>query len=192
MDETQAHIEAIGDQLRAKISSKFQVSTFLAGFGLAVLTVQISTFWQSAYFPHFLPVSISITLASIIIYIAAILALDTLTWPKRFWKQIPGIVRVPPKLAYLEDDDLWKLKNRMMFYWFSLTIVATGLTVISLILMLWQCSARQRSDETIRETFVYVVDGVIAALIYLAIINAILWCLGRRRQNWKPLGQPPD
>jgi hypothetical protein len=37
-DESQERIEAIGDQLRAKISSKFQTSTFLAGFGLAVLT----------------------------------------------------------------------------------------------------------------------------------------------------------
>ena len=59
-DESQERIEAIGDQLRAKISSKFQTSTFLAGFGLAVLTLQLSTFWQAQRFPCLLPVSISI------------------------------------------------------------------------------------------------------------------------------------
>jgi len=36
-DKSQARIEAIGDQLRAKISSKFQTSTFLVGFGFTVL-----------------------------------------------------------------------------------------------------------------------------------------------------------
>jgi len=39
--ELQARIEAFGDQLRAKISSKFQTSTFLAGLSFAILGIQI-------------------------------------------------------------------------------------------------------------------------------------------------------
>jgi hypothetical protein len=85
--EPRARIEAIGEQLRSKISSKFQTSTFLAGFGFTVLTVQVSTFWQSPRFPYLLPTSISILVVSIVIYIAAVVKLDGLTMPKRFWKE---------------------------------------------------------------------------------------------------------
>ena len=41
-DEEQERIEAIGEQLRAKINSKFQTSTFLAGFAFTILGIQIS------------------------------------------------------------------------------------------------------------------------------------------------------
>jgi hypothetical protein len=36
-------VEAIGDQLRAKINSKFTASTFLAGFALTILSGQVFT-----------------------------------------------------------------------------------------------------------------------------------------------------
>ena len=95
-DEPQARIEAIGDQLRAKISSKFQTSTFLAGFGFAVLTVQLSTFWQSPKFPYLLPTSISFMIASLFLYIAAVIKLDELTMPKRSGrKTLPGKTPMP-------------------------------------------------------------------------------------------------
>jgi hypothetical protein len=148
MDEPQARIEAIGDQLRAKISSKFQTSTFLAGFGLAVLTVQLSTFWQSPKFPYLLPTSISFMVASLFIYIAAVIKLDELTMPKRFWKEDSAKRnRDATRLAYLTDNDLWELQKRMVFYWWYLTIVAASLTAVSLMLMLLPCPPRQLSPS---------------------------------------------
>jgi hypothetical protein len=126
-------------QLRAKISSKFQTSTFLAGFGLAVLTLQVATFWQAAKFPCLLLVSISIMMASICIYIAAVVKLDEITMPKRFWQGASNRGQAPSAaemLAYLKDDDLWELQKRMVFYWWRLTAVATSLTGGSLLLMM--------------------------------------------------------
>jgi hypothetical protein len=68
-DEEQDRLEALGEQLRAKISSKFQTSTFLAGFALAVLGVQISAIvqWPGDAIPIQLFVSISLLLAAFVL-----------------------------------------------------------------------------------------------------------------------------
>ena len=92
--------------------------------------------------------------ASIVIYIAAAIKLEELTMPKRFWKEDPAQKdRVAPRLAYLKDSDLWELQKRMVFYWWYLTIVATGLAAVSLMLRQLPLPPRQLSSEILRETF---------------------------------------
>jgi NhaP-type Na+/H+ or K+/H+ antiporter len=75
-NEYQARIETIGEQLRTKINSKFQTSTFLAGFAFTILGLQISLLRQSAKVPRLLFVSVSLMAVAIILFIKAILKLD--------------------------------------------------------------------------------------------------------------------
>ena len=82
----QTRIEDIGKQLRAKIRSKFQASTFLAGFSFTLLGFQITRLWQPVEIPRLLPVSVALMLLAISLYISAIMKLDELTMPKRFWE----------------------------------------------------------------------------------------------------------
>ena len=192
-DESTKRSEAIGEQLRAKISSKFQTSTFLAGFGFTVLTVQVSTFWQSPKFPHLLPISISMMVMSIFIYIVAVVMFDWLTMPKRFWKEDKDKKDARgSKLAYLEDEDLWGLRHRMVFYWWYLTFAAAILMAASLLLMLLPWFApRNLSGAIIRETFRFTVLGLIFALIYLAILwGRVRWLICHDR--WKKLIRGTD
>ena len=138
-DEAQERVEVIGEQLRAKINSKFQTSTFLAGFAFTVLGIQISALWQwqSQQIPLLLFISISLLVTATILYINAVVRLDELTMPKRFWDEAPDVQEAKPsRLGYLTDDDLWALKERMVFYWVRLTLLATYLTASSLFLML--------------------------------------------------------
>lgn len=191
MDELQARIEAIGDQLRAKISSKFQTSTFLAGLGFAVLTIQITVLWQSQKVPLFLPASISLMVVSICLYIAAVVKLDGLTVPKRFWEEEDRTPRDPDaaRLAYLEDEDLWKLRKQMVFYWTSLTLVATGLTAVSLALMLLPFSSRELTDDVVNEAFLWTVVLLGCMGVYFIVLHIVvlrlkaknLWRLTRAR-----------
>src|SRR5689334_15786829 len=109
MTDSRERTEALGDQLRAKIAGKFQTATFLAGFGLAVLSIQITTLWQSERLPAALPLSIALMAAAVACYVAALTHLDALTMPKRFWGSAPGVA--PPDLqtqmeGYLRDRDL--------------------------------------------------------------------------------------
>ena len=57
-DETR-RVQEIGEQLRGKIASKFQTTTFMAGICFAVLGIQISFLWQAATTPNLLPVALS-------------------------------------------------------------------------------------------------------------------------------------
>jgi Na+/proline symporter len=118
--------------------------------------------------------------ASLFLYIAAVIKLDELTMPKRFWKEDP--TRNDPnasRLAYLTDNDLWELQKRMVFYWLYLTMVAASLTAVSLMLMLLPCSPRQMSDEIVRETFSCAVISFIFVLIYFGILYLIVRLLSR-------------
>lgn len=138
-DEEQERIEAIGEQLRAKINSKFQTSTFLAGFTFTILGIQITALgqWQAATIPLLLYISIALLVGATILYITAIVRLDELTMPKRFWTEDSNLNnQQQSKFAYLTDNDLWAIKNRMVFYWEHLTLNATYITATSLILML--------------------------------------------------------
>jgi MFS family permease len=189
MDESQARIEAIGEQLRAKISSKFQTSAFLGGFGFAALTAEISILWQSPQTPRLLLVSIPLMLASICLYIAALIKLDELTMPKRFWPEHPTEGNPGPhdsRLAYLSDNDLWGLQKRMIFYWYSLTLFATLLMAISIMLMLLPLPPRLYSPEIVKKLFRYTAIFAILLIAYLGLIA----CLVRyrdRKEIWPPL-----
>jgi hypothetical protein len=167
------------------------MSTFLAGFGLAVLTLQLSTFWQAPTFPFLLPVSISIMVVSICIYIAAVVKLDELTMPKLFWKH-PSPLSQTEKLAYLKEEDLFQLQKRMVFYWWRLTAVATSLTGASLLLMLLPLTPRALSTPNIKENTLYwTLGGLILLLIYFAILHFVVRSLKRKndpKKCWLPLG----
>jgi hypothetical protein len=149
--------------------------------------MQISMLWQTAKIPQFLPVSIPLMVASICIYIVAIIKLDELTMPKRFWDEDPKRVdRNASRLAYLEDEDLWQLKKRMIFYWESLTLFATVLTAVSIALMLWPLPPRNYSDKLIYETFRNTLATSMFLIFYFLVIAAIVW-RKKRKRFWKPL-----
>jgi hypothetical protein len=57
-------VEAIGEQLRAKIASKFTASTFFAGFALTVLTGQVFALWQSTKLPALFPAAVGVLTAA--------------------------------------------------------------------------------------------------------------------------------
>ena len=193
-DLKQERIEAIGEQLRAKISSKFQTSTFLAGFAFTVLGIQVSALWQwqPQKIPLLLFISISFLMTAIILYIGAVVRLDELTMPKKFW-DVDGDVHEtkPPDLAYLTDEDLGALKDRMVFYWVRLTLRATSLTAISLLLMLLPIPLAELptspSNTPVRWSIFTGMAGMsLAARFYL------LW-LDRQAQNrFKSLRRPVD
>jgi hypothetical protein len=194
MDELQRineRIEAIGEQLQAKIRSKFQASTFLGGFAFTLLGTQISRLWQPTEIPQLLPVSIPVMFVAVGLYIRAIVKLDELTMPKRFWEEGDGVLGIP-RLGYLSDQDLWELRKRMIFYWQRLTIGATILTVVSLFLMLLPLPSREFSVESgdrvalLSETFAY-------TLIFLCLMIAYLVGMHREeRRKFETLLRPRD
>ena len=191
-DESKTRTEAIGDQLRAKISSKFQASTFLGGFAFTVLTIQLSISWQSKIVPFFLPACISLMVVSLGLYGAAVVKLDGLTLPKRFWTEDPNHhCRSAAQLAYLKDEDLWQLKDRMVFYWQFLTLAATALMAISLSLMLLPVSPRQFSEGLVEDTFLWVVILLISMGVYFVVLYLVV--RHRKRKGcWNPLLRPHD
>jgi hypothetical protein len=147
LTELQERIEAIGEQLRAKINSKFQVSAFLAGFAITVLSVQISEFLDNKLSLLQASLSISLLIAAIVLFIFLIVRLDELTMPKRFWDRDENTnIPLPEPLGSLNDQDLWTLKERMVFYWVWLAYIAIGLTALSFLCMLVPWS-NQKVDE---------------------------------------------
>lgn len=135
-------------------------------------------------------------LVSVVIYIVAVVKLDELTMPKRFWKEDPGRQKTDSaKLAYLTDDDLWELQKRMVFYWQALTIVATSLAAFSLMLMLLPLRPRGLSGNIIRETFLWAVSFLILLSIYFAILCSIVRTRKRSKDpgaRWSSLVRPAD
>jgi hypothetical protein len=181
-------IEQIGEQLRAKITSKFTASTFLAGFALTVLTGQVFTLHQDAKnLSPLYPVSVGAVVAALYLFIYAIIKLDELTMPKRFWEQEPQAQSQPPPYgAFLHDDDLLGLQRRMIFFWQRLTMVATITTAIAVMGMLVPATLLGCSDfpgiSTIQKcTFFAALAGVVTAFIYC-------WCIATRaRKLFGPL-----
>jgi small basic protein len=187
MPTEQNQIEAIGGQLRAKISSKFTASTFLAGFALAVLSTQISTLWQASNLPVLLPVAMSFVVGSFVLFVAAIIRLDELTMPKRFWPEGATAVALPVPLggSYLTDNDLWELHNRMIFYWYRCTLVATVATAVGIVAMLVPLSTAALS--TVRGwTFASTLAGLLIAFGHLE------WVRRHAKQKFNPLIRPLD
>lgn len=173
-DELRARTEALGDQLRAKIASKFQTSTFLAGFAATILSIEITMLWDGGNQPGLLPLSVATMVAALILYTAAIIKLDELTLPKRFWEEDCGPRdRVAAQLAYLEQDDLWELHKRMVFFWYRLTITAAVLSAISLGSLLAPCSLFPSSIRIRETTAVLAGTAVVTACAYLGLVRVV-------------------
>jgi hypothetical protein len=200
MSESQDRIEAIGNQLREKIRSKFQSSTFLAGFSFTVLSVEISMLWSATEIPRLLPLSIPLILAAICLFVTAALKLDILTMPKRFWKEDPGETgSEASRLAYLADQNLWQIQRRMIFHWTWLTVVATFVTAVSLVLVLLPIDSVQRSNSVVKETFETGIVVLGAAFVYILVVHALekLFQTNTKlnplsRNPWKPLFREHD
>ena len=170
----QERLEAIGDQLRAKITSKFTASTFLAGFALTVLVGQVSTLWQTQTLPPFFAFSVGVVFCAFSLFVYAIIKFDELTMPKRFFQRMTqeGIVSPvdPFKWGLLDEDDLNTLFERMKFFWNHLTLPATILTAIAVLAMLIPRSPFLifvvTRDEIIWWTFGSAVAGIVIAAGY--------------------------
>jgi hypothetical protein len=127
-------LERYGDQLRAKISSKFSASTFLAGFAATVLTALLTSGGpgdQHAAIQY--PLALGFTTAASILFVQAIIRLDELSMPKRFWPSRGDAQNRAEDVGLLTQDDLWVLHDRMVFFWRYLTLAATGLTGVGLL-----------------------------------------------------------
>jgi hypothetical protein len=127
-------LERYGDQLRAKISSKFSASTFLAGFAATILTTLLTSRWegrQEGAFQHTL--ALGLAAAASILFVHAIVRLDELSMPKRFWPGRENARNQAEDVGLLTQEDLWVLHNRMVFFWRYLTLTATTLTGIGLL-----------------------------------------------------------
>ena len=162
--DLEQRIEAIGEQLRSKINSKFQVSAFLAGFAFTILSMQVSALWDDKKSPILISISICFMIPAIVLYIFSIIRLDELTMPKRFWIESGNMnMPQPGLLASLSDQDLWTLKDRMVFYWVRLTLTATWLTVISILLMLLPIPGHQNKSGIVPWFFFIVFIIVLVA-----------------------------
>jgi hypothetical protein len=191
MDETQKRVEAIGDQLRAKISSKFQTVVFLAGFTSAILGVMITLLWSSSKVPALISLSIPLLVFSIFLFFYAVYSLDGLTMPKRFWEEDRTKGSNPrSRLGYLADEDLWALRNTMLFYWYSLAVIAVVVTVVSMILALVPPGV-EFGDELVSYTFrnaCLAAAGAVIYCVFLEIFLGIMRCLGK----WPHFLRLPD
>ena len=177
MDEIQELIESIGEQLRAKILSKFQTSAFLAGLAVAVLGVQLSTMSDAGKArPSLFTVSIALMFAAVLVYIAALIKLDELTMPKRFWRRNPELPVSNYRAVLLEDTELVELRKRMVSYWYTLTLTATGITGFALLLLLfpqnWTAALPAIGAEG---TFIAVLATLALAVLYLRMLSAKVW-----------------
>ena len=134
MSPQQELFEAYGEQLRAKISSKFSASTFLAGFAATILTTLLTARGaERVSLQHSLALGLAIVAS--FLFVHAIVRLDELSMPKRFWPSKPELRRVTDDVGLLTLEDLWALYHRMVYCWQKLTMVATGLTGIGLVVL---------------------------------------------------------
>jgi|GEM_PF-6686313 hypothetical protein len=185
----QERIEAIGDQLRTKISSKFTAPTFLAGFSLTVLTGQVFALCQDvSALPLLFAPAVGAVFGAFVIFVEAIIRLDELTMPKRFWEEDRNAApSLPDPIARscLSDNDLWELQKRMIFLWYHLAVVATVVTAAGVMAMLIPWS---RVDIVAARvwTFWSAVIGVILACGY------VLWVRVALCQRFGRLVRPVD
>jgi hypothetical protein len=165
-------IEAIGDQLRAKITSKFTASTFLAGFALTILSGQVFMLWQSSVLPLLLPLAVGTVAAAVVLFVDAIVRLDELTMPKLFWDESSSADHAghSARDGYLLEDDLGELQKHMIFYWTRFTLVATGMTGLAVLAML--VPFEPVAPERIRLiTFVLALVGPVLGIAYCAMVT---------------------
>jgi hypothetical protein len=132
--------ERYGDQLRAKISSKFTASIFLAGFDATILSVLLSIFWQQgSNGPAYLPAALAVTIAATVLVVQGVIRLDELSMPKRFWPSEGNATNRGEDVGLLTQEDLWTLHDRMVYYWTRLTMAGTALTGVAFLAL---CSHR--------------------------------------------------
>jgi len=170
--EAQQHkserIDIIGDQLQAKIRSKFQTSTFLAGFAFTLLGLEIGRLWQREYIPFLIFVSIPLMVGAAVLYIYAVMKLDALTMPKAFWGEKRELdTHAFSERSYSTPEELWHLKDEMVFYWQKLTIFATFLVGVSLLTMLFPFTSNFSP---------YLLLWTLAGSVILALL-ALLYCV---------------
>lgn len=126
ISDEQERLEAIGEQLRAKISSKFAASTFLAGFAATILSGLVVALWQDSSLPVHFPKALGVTMSATVLFVLGIIRLDELSMPKRFWPSLPGTPSHAGDVGLLTMEDLWALHDRMVFFWRHLTLAGTA------------------------------------------------------------------
>ncbi len=137
LTDEQERLEAVGDQLRAKIASKFAASTFLGGFAATILAGLVSNLWEGdRAVPVYFPQALGAAIAGTVFFILGIIRLDELSMPKRFWPSSPEATRTGGDVGLLTIDDLWALHDRMAFFWRYLTLTGTALTGLALLLLI--------------------------------------------------------
>ena len=165
-------INEIGEQLRAKIAGKFQITSILAGFSFTTISIQLTFLFQPMT-PHFLPHSFAGMFSSLVLYCWGLYRLDGLTMPKRFWTKadIQNIPAPPGDVSWdLTDDNLWALKNRMVFYWMRFTIVAVVLTVLALLLMMAPDAPRPTDGtNAVSRSFFWTCGGIVFGFLYCGV-----------------------
>jgi hypothetical protein len=185
LTDEQERLEAIGDQLRAKISSKFAASTFLAGFAATILAAVVSPLWQqdSVVSVHF-PIAVGLAVAGTGLFITSIVRFDELSMPKRFWPSDPQVHNQAGDVGLLKMNDLWALHDRMVFFWRCLTLVGTALTGLALFVLI--APQAHIDGGTLRKpAFLWACGGAIAVIGYG-------WVLNRRAPHRHELLRPVD
>src|SRR5580704_6716020 len=116
-------IETVGDQLRAKIVSKFQIAGTMAGLVFATLGIQLSLLYQDNI-SRFLPESIGLMFTSASLFCVSLYRLDGLTMPKMFWERSWDSAPYGDDSWSLTPQNLMALKTRMLFIWMRPAVVA--------------------------------------------------------------------
>lgn len=183
----QRRVEEIGEQLRLKIAGKFQTTTFLASAALAVLAIEISLLWSDSAVSRFLPFAIGVLTGALIIFVGALLKLDALVMPKRFWpEKDSGPDGAGAQAAFLTDEDLWAIQKRMILYWTWGTVVALLLTVASLVALLWPLQAVEPGEALRVQTLAVAGSFALLAMALLGLVN------GRAHRIKPPMTRPRD
>lgn len=183
----QRRAEEIGEQLRLKIAGKFQTTTFLASAALAVLAIEISLLWSDAAVSRFLPFAIGVLTGALIIFVGALLKLDSLIMPKRFWPEADANPDAGgSQAAFLTDENLWALQKRMILYWTWGTVVALLLTIASLVALLWPL-------EAVEPGIALRVQTVVVASVFALLALALHGVVSARAKRIKPpMTRPRD
>src|SRR6516164_1477097 len=176
--------DAVGKELRDKIRSKIQVTTFLAGFGFAILNGQIGMLSRPEEI-WLLQLSVATLAAAVVIFLRSVLLLDGLMMPKMFWRRgaTPNqhqLAKYGPQAQiqdfdppYLAPKDVWTAKRWMQFCWGSMTMVAALLTFISTAMAVvpyapYDLLNVMPADLTVGEAGRHIVENALRQTLYFA------------------------
>lgn len=171
LDPAQELLERYGDQLRAKISSKFSASTFLAGFASTILGGLLSDIWSHDHgTPVLFPQVLALTVVATVLFFHGVVRLDELSMPKRFWPGRSEAANRAADVGLLTQDDLWALHDRMVFYWRYLTMSGTAATGIAFLVFILP----QRVEATGPPqygTVLWAASGALLAFLYARLLD---------------------